>query len=255
MKRSHFSHPPADAVFSPGLRRLAWLNIAVQAAFPLAVAFTPVMAGAGELHFLQQPAPLSAQRTQVYNLGAGETAASVAKKFHLTLDQLRELNQLRTFAHGLSGLQPGDDVDVPLITAKDKKTASGVSTTSPSSDGTSASAEGGDECPSGKAYAYPEGYVPEMLPAVVVFTGAFRVSGYQSYRTQDKKARRAGCNKAGGAPVSWTYYSARRLTQAQCENMLSRDKEVGKGHGFRVMLTEFCCEKVEDDVRVIQQTM
>ncbi|MFC7506763.1 hypothetical protein ACFQUX_04190 [Pantoea stewartii] len=79
MKHSHPSLPPVDTAFSPGLRRLAWLNIAVQAAFPLAVAFTPVMAGAGEQHFLQQPAPLSAQRTQVYTLGAGETAASVAK--------------------------------------------------------------------------------------------------------------------------------------------------------------------------------
>lgn len=134
MKRSRSSHPPADIPFSPGLRRLAWLNIAVQAALPLAVAFTPVMAGAGEQHFLQQPAPLSAQRTQVYTLGPGETATSVANKFHLTLDQLRELNQFRTFAHGLNGLQPGDDVDVPLMTARDKKIASGASASVPEGD-------------------------------------------------------------------------------------------------------------------------
>ncbi|EJX6512931.1 inverse autotransporter beta domain-containing protein, partial [Salmonella enterica] len=145
MKRSRSSHPPADVTFSPGLRRLAWLNIAVQAVFPLTVAFTPVMAGAGEQHFLQQRAPLSAQRTQVYTLRAGETATSVAKKFHLTLDQLRELNQLRTFAHGLNGLRPGDDVDVPLMTAKDKKTASGASAASPSSEDSSASAQASDE--------------------------------------------------------------------------------------------------------------
>ncbi|HFQ9142145.1 TPA: inverse autotransporter beta domain-containing protein [Enterobacter cancerogenus] len=114
MRRSRSSHPPADTAFSPGLRRLAWLNIAVQAAFPLAVVFTPVMAGAGEQHFLRQPAPLSAQRTQVYTLEAGETAASVAKKFYLTLDQLREINQFRNFAHGFSHLQPGDELDVPV---------------------------------------------------------------------------------------------------------------------------------------------
>ncbi|WP_277973549.1 DUF1187 family protein, partial [Pantoea agglomerans] len=59
-------------------------------------------------------------------------------------------------------------------------------------------------------------------------------------------------HKAGGAPVSWTYYSARRLTQAQCENMFSVDKEARKSHGFRVKLTEFCCEKVENKMRVIQ---
>ncbi|ENG8909869.1 inverse autotransporter beta domain-containing protein [Salmonella enterica] len=145
MKRSRSSHPPAETAFSPGLRRLAWLNVAVQAAFPLAVAFTPVMAGAGEQHFLQHPVPLSAQRTQVYTLGAGETAASVAKKFHLTLDQLREINQLRTFSHGLNGLQPGDDVDVPLMAVNNKKTASGASAASPFSDDTSASAREGDE--------------------------------------------------------------------------------------------------------------
>ncbi|HFQ9142132.1 TPA: DUF1187 family protein [Enterobacter cancerogenus] len=51
-------------------------------------------------------------------------------------------------------------------------------------------------------------------------------------------------NKAGGAPVLWTYYSARSLTQKQCENMLSRDKQAGRHTGFRVSLTAFCCEKV-----------
>lgn len=147
MKRSHFSNPPADAAFSPGMRRLTWLNIAVQA-----VAFTPVMTGAGEQHFLQQPAPLSAQRTQVYTLGAGETAASVAKKSHLTLEQLREINQLRTFARGLNGLRPGDDVDVPLMTAKDNKTASGGT---PSDRSTSA--EGDEQAQKVAGYASQAG--------------------------------------------------------------------------------------------------
>ncbi|MGS0636981.1 inverse autotransporter beta domain-containing protein, partial [Citrobacter sp. VF227] len=80
-----------------------------------------------------------------YTLGGGETAASVAKKFHLTLDQLREINQLRTFAHGLNGLRAGNDVDVPLMTARDKKTVSGTSTASPSTDGTSVPLPEGDE--------------------------------------------------------------------------------------------------------------
>lgn len=61
-------------------------------------------------------------------------------------------------------------------------------------------------------------------------------------------------NKAGGAPVSWTYYSEHRLTQMECEKKLSRDKEAGIHNGFRVRLTEFCCEKANDDVRGIQQT-
>ncbi|EBK7142940.1 hypothetical protein DO822_16955 [Salmonella enterica subsp. enterica serovar Saintpaul] len=62
-------------------------------------------------------------------------------------------------------------------------------------------------------------------------------------------------NKPGGAPVSWTYYSSRRLTQAQCENMLSKDKEAGRHNGFRVTLTEFSCERADDGVRFIQQTV
>lgn len=114
MKLSHFSHLPAGGTFSPGLRRLTWLNIAIQAVFPLAGAFTPVMAGAGEQHFLQQRAPLSAQRTQVYTLGTGETAASVAKKYHLTLGQLREFNQFHTFAHSFGHLGAGDKLEVPV---------------------------------------------------------------------------------------------------------------------------------------------
>lgn len=113
---SSSAHP--RTVCSPGLRLLSWLNIAIQTTFPLALAFTPTIAGADEQHFL-----LSAQHTRVYTLGDGENAASVAKKYHLTLDQLRELNQLRTFAHGLNGLQPGDDVDVP-VAEKGNKTAS-----------------------------------------------------------------------------------------------------------------------------------
>ncbi|ENR4353437.1 inverse autotransporter beta domain-containing protein, partial [Salmonella enterica] len=141
IKRYYCSHPSADTTLSPVFRRLAWFNIVVQTAFPLAVAFTPVMAGAGEQHFLQQSASQSAQKTQIYTLGPGETAASVAKKFHLTLEQLRKLNQFRTFAHGLSGLRPGDDVDVPLMMTKDNKTASG----STASNNNSTSAGQGDE--------------------------------------------------------------------------------------------------------------
>lgn len=120
MKRSLSPHIPADAVFSRGLRRLAWLNIAIQATFPLAVAFTPVIASA-EPYMLQPSALLSTQRTQVYTLTTGESAASVAKKYHITLEQLRELNQFRTFAHGMDRLRPGDELDVPMGAIRDKR--------------------------------------------------------------------------------------------------------------------------------------
>ncbi|EBR1860519.1 invasin [Salmonella enterica] len=207
MKRSRSSHPPADTAFSPGLRRLAWLNIAVQAAFPLSVAFTPVMAGAGEQHFLQQRVPLSAQRTQVYTLGAGETAASVAKKFHLTLDQLRELNQLRTFARGLNGLQPGDDVDVPLMTVKDKKTASGTSTASSSSDETSASAPESDEQAQKVA-----GYASQA--------GSF-LAGSAKSDAAASMARGMATGEAGGALQQWLSHFGTARVQLDADKNFS----------------------------------
>ena len=52
-------------------------------------------------------------------------------------------------------------------------------------------------------------------------------------------------HKFGGAPVTWTYYSARRLSQTQCEDMLSRAKEVGRSYASRVKLTEFKCERIK----------
>ncbi|WP_273759387.1 hypothetical protein [Pantoea ananatis] len=71
MKREYSSQTPAGATISLVLRLITWLKIAIQVSFPLAVAFTPVMAGAGEQHFLQQPAPLFAMPTEVYTLGPG----------------------------------------------------------------------------------------------------------------------------------------------------------------------------------------
>lgn len=52
-------------------------------------------------------------------------------------------------------------------------------------------------------------------------------------------------NKAGGAPVFWTYFSERQLTLEQCETMLSKDKVAGRCNGFRVTLTTFSCEKIK----------
>lgn len=46
-------------------------------------------------------------------------------------------------------------------------------------------------------------------------------------------------NKAGGATVSWFFYSERRMMLEQCETMLSRGREAGRHNGFRVTLTEF----------------
>ncbi|MBA4823871.1 inverse autotransporter beta domain-containing protein [Pantoea ananatis] len=105
---------------SPHVCHCIWPNVGIYFAFLIAlvVAFTSLMAGA-------EPMPAAnAQRTQVYTLGAGETVVSVEKKYHLTHDQLHQLNKSRTFLHSLNDLQPGDEVDVPLISWKHKKAAS-----------------------------------------------------------------------------------------------------------------------------------
>ncbi|WP_336709899.1 MULTISPECIES: inverse autotransporter beta domain-containing protein [Enterobacteriaceae] len=97
------------------MRLFAWLNIAVQAAFPLAVAFTPAVAGTAgsDGRFLHEQA-VSAMQTRVYTLGEGESVSSVARKYNMSVDSLRKLNQFRTFAHGFDHLQAGDELDVPV---------------------------------------------------------------------------------------------------------------------------------------------
>jgi adhesin/invasin len=206
MQRS--SPPPIDTFFSPGLRRLAWFNIAIQAAFPLVVAFTPVMAGAGEQHFLHQSAPVSAQRTQVYTLGAGETAASVAKKFHLTLEQLRELNQFRTFAHGLNGLQPGDDVDVP-VAVKGIQTASttSASVTAGENAPTSATGEDGDE-------------QAQKVAGVASQAGGF-LAASPSGDAAASMARGMATGEAGGALQQWLSHFGTARVQLDADKNFS----------------------------------
>lgn len=200
MKSVSLPHPSGDAVASPALRRLAWFNIAVQTAFPMAVAFTPAMAG--EQHFLPQRAPLSTQRTQVYTLGPGETAISVAKKFDLTLNQLRELNQLRTIAHGLNGLQPGDDVDVPLMTAKDHQNASDVP-----APGRSAFAEEGNEQAQKVA-----GYASQA--------GSF-LAGSAKSDAAASMARNMATAEAGGALQQWLSHFGTARVQLDADKNFS----------------------------------
>lgn len=111
MKQPPLLRSAVNTTIPPALRRLTWLNIVMQASFPLAVTFMPEIAVAE-----QPPAPAHSlhQRTQVYILGAGESAASVAQKYHLTLEQLRQLNASRIFAHSFDHLRQGDSLDVPV---------------------------------------------------------------------------------------------------------------------------------------------
>lgn len=89
------------------IKLFGWLNIVVQAIFPLAITFIPATAGArNESHFFENVAQTSSH-TQVYILGENETFSSVAEKYNISIEALGKLNQLRTFAHGFRHLKPG----------------------------------------------------------------------------------------------------------------------------------------------------
>ncbi|TNL02466.1 invasin [Kosakonia cowanii] len=165
------------------VRLLTWLNIAVQAAFPLAVAFTPVMAVAVERNFLQSPAQLSSLRTQVYALSADETTASVARKYHLTPEQLRKLNQFRTFAHDFDNLQPGEELDVPLTPLPEVKWDNPPASLP-------AAADGGDDAQSRK------------IASVVSRTGTF-LANRPDGKAAASMARGMATGGAGSAIQQW----------------------------------------------------
>ncbi len=109
-----------DAVASPALRRLAWFNIAVQVAFPLAVAFpgdgrrtafpaaacAAVHAAHAGLHWVPVRRPSRLQKIRSHP----EPAARAQSVAHL---------RART-----QWSAAWDDVDVPLMAAKDNKNAS-----------------------------------------------------------------------------------------------------------------------------------
>lgn len=96
----------------PFFNVLIWLNIFIQCSFPLVYSLTPSLAIAAEMRGALNGNNTSI--TRVYTLGTGETASSVAKKYNMTPDALRKLNQFRTFAHGFDEVQTGDEIDVPV---------------------------------------------------------------------------------------------------------------------------------------------
>lgn len=99
---------------------LTYVNIIAQCCFPLASTFTPALAGEGHSQTTKSELMFSSP-SRVYILGKGETAASVAGKYNITLDELRSLNQFRVFSHGFDHLQAGDEVDVPVKSPVDAR--------------------------------------------------------------------------------------------------------------------------------------
>ncbi|MDV5227700.1 Ig-like domain-containing protein [Providencia rettgeri] len=100
---------------SKRFKLVAWLNIAIQTSFPIVSVFTPIISSSQDnSHFLTKQDVLIDRQTQVYTLIEGENTLSVAKKYNMSVDALRKLNQFRTFAHGFDKLQAGDELDVPM---------------------------------------------------------------------------------------------------------------------------------------------
>ncbi|ENA2037521.1 inverse autotransporter beta domain-containing protein, partial [Escherichia coli] len=56
--------------------------------------------------------------TVPYTLGALESAQSVANRFGISLEELRRLNQFRTFARGFDNVRQGEELDVPATTSQ-----------------------------------------------------------------------------------------------------------------------------------------
>lgn len=91
----------------------------------------PVMAGAGRGgHPSLQEAPRNALpslsdphdifRTVPHTLGPLESVQSVAARYGITVDELRRLNQFRTFSRGFDHIRQGDEIDIPPVSRSDK---------------------------------------------------------------------------------------------------------------------------------------
>lgn len=62
-------------------------------------------------------------KTIPYTPGALESPPTVAARFGITVDELRRLNQFRTFARGFDNVRQGDEIDVPSLTVTALKRA------------------------------------------------------------------------------------------------------------------------------------
>ncbi|BET60721.1 hypothetical protein YPSE1_01800 [Yersinia pseudotuberculosis] len=57
--------------------------------------------------------PPAARATEPYTLGPGDSIQSIAKKYNITVDELKKLNAYRTFSKPFASLTTGDEIEVP----------------------------------------------------------------------------------------------------------------------------------------------
>ncbi|WP_143715159.1 YrIlm family inverse autotransporter adhesin [Yersinia massiliensis] len=103
---------PARLTRPPASRRvkiIVWGNILFQLLFPLSLSFTPVMAAAPTSLMSNTSIPT----TEPYVLGVGENVDTVAKRFGISVDELKKINVYRTFSKPFTAVTPGDELDVP----------------------------------------------------------------------------------------------------------------------------------------------
>ncbi|WP_237387236.1 inverse autotransporter beta domain-containing protein [Xenorhabdus sp. Sc-CR9] len=93
------------------LKHVAWINIITPLAFPVIGAFTPAIATARTHTDFQKEKWVIP--TEPYILKSGETVNTIAERYDLTVNDLKKINQLRTFNKPFSALGTGNEIDVP----------------------------------------------------------------------------------------------------------------------------------------------
>ncbi|WP_145483498.1 YrIlm family inverse autotransporter adhesin [Yersinia aldovae] len=91
-------------------RILTRITILIHLLLPLSLPFTPVIAATV---LLPENSTVIHVDTEPYRLGTNETVESVAKKYVISVDELKRINIYRTFAKPFTALTVGDEIDVP----------------------------------------------------------------------------------------------------------------------------------------------
>ncbi|MEM8325497.1 inverse autotransporter beta domain-containing protein, partial [Morganella morganii] len=91
------------------IKALVFINIGIQAAFPVALAATPAVVYAGTEK--ETPAVFSAE---TYIIGDNETISDIAAKNNIPVEALEKLNKHRRFTVPFQSLSAGDEIDIPL---------------------------------------------------------------------------------------------------------------------------------------------
>ncbi|ABG15735.1 putative invasin [Yersinia pestis Antiqua] len=104
------------------IKVVAWITLFFQFAFPLSLSFTPAIAAANTTNSAPTSVitpvnasilPPAARATEPYTLGPGDSIQSIAKKYNITVDELKKLNAYRTFSKPFASLTTGDEIEVP----------------------------------------------------------------------------------------------------------------------------------------------